>query len=112
MRGRAATFILACILVATARGVYAHPLLAQQGWRDLSPKERYDALQNYWRHERLPEDRRRDVEKRYERWQGMSPDERARIRQNYDRLRQLPPGERERFQRKYEKWKQEGQPPR
>ena len=98
------------VMALSGRSAVGLPLLAQN-WRDLSPKERYDALQNYRQHERLPEDRQRDIEKRYERWQGMSPDERDRVRQNYERFRQLPPGERERFQRKYDKWRRQGDAP-
>lgn len=99
---------LAGAFLAAASVVSARPLFAQN-WHDLSPKERYNALQNFRRHEQLPEDRQHEVEKRYERWRDMSPDERARVRQNYERFRQLPPQERERFQRKYEKWKQQGE---
>ena len=85
------------------------PLLAQN-WRELSPGERYETLQNYQQHERLPEDSRRAIEQRYRRWQQMSPDERARVRENYQRLQQLPPQERDRIQRKYEKWRQQEAP--
>jgi hypothetical protein len=111
MNRRVASLIaaIACVSLATT-AAWAHPLLAG-GWRDLSPKERYDTMQNYWRHERLPQERQKDIEQQYERWRSMPPDERDRVRQNYERLRQLPPGERERFQRKYEKWKQQGEPP-
>ena len=105
------TLAMAWALAGSARGAHAQPFLAQN-WRDLSPKQRYDAMQNYWQHERLPQDRQQDIEKRYERWQSMSPEERARIRENYERFRQLPPGERQRFERKYEKWKQQNEPPR
>lgn len=89
------------------------PLLAQaQSWKELSPTERYDALQNYQHHQQLPADRQEDVERRYERWRNMPPDERARVRRNYDRLQHLPPKEREQFERKYEKWrKQRAVPP-
>src|SRR5437867_12542687 len=74
---------IASALVISARDASAFPLLAQS-WRELNPKQRYDALQNYKRHQQLPEEQQRDVEKRYERWQGLSPEERARIRENYD----------------------------
>jgi uncharacterized protein DUF3106 len=97
----------ACLSFPTR--VAAFPLLAQN-WRELSPGERYDTLKNYQQHERLPEDGRRDVEKRYERWQQMSPDERDHIRQNYQRFQQLPPQERARIQQKYEKWRQQAEP--
>lgn len=107
------TIVLAVFVLTTSLAhpcpVAAFPLLAQN-WRELSPGERYDALQNYRQHERLPEDSRRDIEKRYERWQQMSPDERERVRQNYDRLQRMPPQERARMQRKYEKWRQQGTP--
>ena len=107
-----ATFALTVALVLSGgpQVVPAWPLFAQN-WRDLGPRERYDAMQNYWNHQRLPEDRKRDIENRYEHWQQLPPDERARIRQNFERFRQLPPQERERFQRKYDKWKQQAGPP-
>jgi len=97
------------VLVVTL--AVAGPLRAQN-WKDFSPKERYDALQNYQRHQQLPEERQKDVEQGYERWRKMPPDERARVRKNYDRLQRLPPKEREQFDRKYEKWRQQhDQPP-
>jgi hypothetical protein len=110
MQGGTAALTLLVLATCFAGPVAAFPLLAQN-WRELSPGERYETLQNYQQHERLPEDSRRAIEKRYERWQQMSPDERARIRQNYQRLQQLPPQERDRIQRKYEKWRQQEAPP-
>lgn len=95
------------LLLAGMAVLCTRPLHAQE-WHELSPKERYDALQNYWRYQRLPEDRQRDVDKGYERWRNMPPNERQRVRQNYERLRQLRPQERERFERKYQKWRQQG----
>ena len=82
-----------------------------EGWRDLSPKERYQSMQNYWHHQQLPQERQREIEQRYEHWRSMSPDERARVRQNYERFKKLPPQERERFQRKYDKWRRQGEVP-
>jgi hypothetical protein len=76
-----------------------------QGWQDLSPRQRYDALRNYREHEQLPRERQDEIEKRYERWQTMPETERDRIRRNYERYRALPSPEREQFQRKYERWK-------
>jgi hypothetical protein len=103
--------LLACSFIAGVRLVSAQTGL-DRGWRDLSPKQRYESLQNYWHHERLPQERQREIEQRYERWRSMSPDERARVRQNYERFRKLPPQERERFQRKYDKWREQGETPR
>jgi len=114
MKGRAATFgfMLSGLVVASLVGS-VRPIVAQN-WHDLGPKERYDAMQNYWRHQRLPEDRQRAVEEHYERWRTLPPDQRDRVRQNYERFRQLPPQERERFEKKYQKWKEQAppQPPR
>jgi|SRR5579862_401728 len=98
-----------CVGLFVARAACGFPLLAQN-WRDLGPKERYDAMQNYRRHEQLPADRQRDIENRYQQWRNMSPDERNRVRQNYERFKQLPPQERERFERKYQKWRRETPP--
>ena len=111
MQGRTAawTFLVVATCFAGLGRARAFPQLAQN-WRELSPGERYETLQNYQQHERLPEDSRRAIEKRYERWQQMSPGERERIRQNYQRLQQLPPQERERIQRKYEKWRAQEAP--
>lgn len=110
MSARAATTALLVLgaLCAVVSAVPARVLVAER-WHDLSPKQRYRTLQNYWRHQQLPADRQRDIEQRYQRWRGMSPEERARIQQNYERFRQLPPEERERFQRKYDKWRQHGE---
>jgi hypothetical protein len=103
-------WLLACAAAFTVRAALGLPLLAQN-WRDLSPRERYDAMQNYRQHEQLPPDRQQDMERRYEQWRNLPPDERARVRQNYERFRQMPPQERERFERKYEKWRRHTQPP-
>ena len=104
------TVCLAAVVVAIPAAL-AQPRLAE-GWHDLSPRQRYQTLQNYWQHEQLPQDRQREIEQRYERWRSMSPDERARVRQNFERFRKLPPQERERFQRKYRKWREHDEPPR
>jgi len=104
MQGRPLVVLVVATCCAGPCRAAAFPLLAQN-WRELSPGERYETLQNYQQHERLPEDSRRAIEKRYERWQQMSPDERERIRQNYQRLQHLSPQERDRIQRKYEKWR-------
>jgi len=98
-----------CVVTCVGRPLKALPLLAQN-WRDLSPRERYDAMQNYRRHEQLPAERQHDIENRYQQWRNMSPGERDRVRQNYERFKQMPPQERERFERKYQKWRRETPP--
>ena len=108
-RLRACGLALGWILL-TGPAATASDLLFAQNWRDLSPKERYDAMQNYWRHEQLPQERKHDIEERYQRWRTMPPNQRDRIRQNFERMQQLPPQERNRLERKYEKWKQQETP--
>jgi len=101
---------LVCALTFTAYAANGFPLLAQN-WQDLSPRERYDTLQNYRRHEQLPADRQRDIEQNYDQWRNMPPDQRDRVRQNYERFKQMPPQEQERFERKYQKWRSQTPPP-
>ena len=89
----------ACLLAVPAM---ARPLRLAQGWREYSPRERYDALRNYRNYEALPNDRRENVERNYQRWQAMPPQERDRIRQNYQRYQQLPPDQRNRLKQRYQ----------
>ena len=98
------------IVLATAQLAWAQPA-RDRGWKELGPRERYDALQNYRRYERLPEERQRSLDQGYERWRTLPPGERDRVRQNYERLQKLPPPQRQQFERKYEKWKRRTQPP-
>jgi hypothetical protein len=71
-----------------------------QGWRDLSPKERGEALRNYERFQKMPPDQRREVERNYDRWQTLPRREKERLRSNYQRYRDLPPEERRRYDRR------------
>ena len=75
---------------------------AQQRWQDYSPRQRYDALQNYKRHEHLPEKRREDIERNYQRWRSLPEQERNRIRRNYHRFQEMPPAERQRLERRHQ----------
>jgi len=99
--------LLFCEVCGTASATWAQAFPVKR-WREQNPKERYETLQNYWQHQKLPTDRQREIEQRYERWREMSPDERERVRQNYKRFQQLPPEERQRFDRKYDKWRKKG----
>jgi hypothetical protein len=92
------------LLLLNAAPVRAQSLWAQN-WQDYSPSERYEALRNYRRHQKLPRDEQRAVEQQYQRWQGLPEGERDRIRRNYDRYRELPQTERDQFERKYRAWK-------
>ncbi|OFV87481.1 MAG: hypothetical protein A3J75_03490 [Acidobacteria bacterium RBG_16_68_9] len=98
------------LLVAHGAAV-GFPLLAQN-WQEYSPGERYEALRNYRRHQKLPRRDQQEVERQYQRWQNLEPDKRARIRENYERYRSLPPGEQDQFERRYRSWKRQQEPAR
>ena len=76
-----------------------------QSWRDLSPKERSRALENYQRFQKLSPKGRRGIEERYHRWQQLPDQERDRIRRNYKRYRDMDSDEKEEFNRKYKRWR-------
>ena len=80
----------------------AAPVRPVQSWNDYSPRERYEALRNYRRHEQLPEDRQQKVEKEYERWKAMPEEQRQKIRENYERYQNLSPREQDRLERRYQ----------
>jgi hypothetical protein len=110
VRGTVKGLFIFITLCAIGRSASARMLIAER-WHDLSPRQRYQTLQNYWEHQQLPAERQREIEQRYERWRGMSPEERSRIQQNYQRFQQLPPQEQEQLQRKYDHWRQKGKRP-
>jgi hypothetical protein len=94
-------------LVLVIAAPVAAQLLPAGEWQNYGPSERYEALRNYRRHEKLPRDEQRAVEKHYQRWKQLPEDERERIRRNYERYRDLPQNERDQFERKYRAWKRE-----
>lgn len=97
---------LAALLVATALLAPASSVVARD-WDRYGPRERSEAMRNYEEHRRLPPERRREVERQYQRWQGMPEDERKRARENYERLQQLSPEQRREFDQKFERWQRE-----
>jgi hypothetical protein len=101
--------IATCVLLLslTAVGAAGGQTQFAQGWREYSPSDRYEALRNYRRHQKLPREEQRAVERQYQRWQRMPDGERDRIRENYNRFRDLPQGERDQFERKYRAWKRD-----
>lgn len=82
-----------------------------QSWKDMSPRQRYDAMQNYRRFEQQPTNQQHKLQENYQRWQGLSPQEQERLRHNYERWQQMPPAEQRRLEEKYERWKKEGEDP-
>ncbi|HTO58516.1 MAG TPA: DUF3106 domain-containing protein [Pseudomonadales bacterium] len=91
--------LVAFLLAAPA---FASPLRLAQGWREYSPRERYNALQNYRHYQALPNERRENVERNYQKWQAMPEQERERMRQNFQRYQQLPPEQRSRLRQRYQ----------
>ncbi|HXG19612.1 MAG TPA: DUF3106 domain-containing protein [Methylomirabilota bacterium] len=80
------------------------PQLIEQNWQDLSPQERARALENYKRFKRLPPEKQRTLEEKYNRWMQLPDEERDRIRRNYDRYRRMDSDQKEDFWRKYKYW--------
>src|SRR5947207_3085019 len=54
---------------------------------------------------KLPKQRQKNRERRYQQFRDMPPQERQRLRQNYDTYRGLPPRQRQEFIDKYHRWK-------
>lgn len=94
------------LLLAMPRTVWADP------WQDMSPRQRYDALQNYYDYQSQPQERRDQVQRDYERWQQLPPQEQERLRRNFEKWQRMPPEEQQQLQRKYETWKRRDEAPR
>ena len=82
-----------------------HRQLIGQDWYELSPQERSRALDNYHRFQKLPLERQRALEERYNQWQQLPTEEQDRIRQNYRRYRGMNSDEKEDFSRRYKHWR-------
>lgn len=83
--------------------VYLH--LIGQDWYELSPQERSRALDNYRRFQKLPPERKHELEERYNQWQQLPSEEQDRIRQNYRRYRDMNSDQKEDFSRRYKHWR-------
>lgn len=89
----AATAILAASLHSPVQQVrsdepYKHPQLAES-WDDLTPSQRERALRNYQSYQKLPADKKRDIDQRYEKWKKLAPSDQDRYRQKHDKYRGL-----------------------
>lgn len=70
----------------------AHPypsnlLQIAESWDDLSSSQRDRALRNYQRYLELPPEKKRDIDKRYEKWKTLPRDDRERFRRKHDEYR-------------------------
>lgn len=81
-------------------------------WQDMSPRQRYDAMRNYYDYNQQPQERREKLQHDYERWQQLPPQEQERVRRNFEKWQRMPPEEQQRLERKYETWKRREQAPR
>jgi len=106
-RGRLSIALSASLFFWCFRGV-----AGAQEWRDMSPKQRYDAMQNYWDYEKRPEPERQQMEEQYQQFQALPPADQERVRKNYERWQNLPDADRRRFERKYEKWRRQEAAPK
>jgi hypothetical protein len=64
----------------------SRPQLAES-WDDLSPSQRERALRNYKSYQALPADKKRDIDRRYEKWKKLPPSDQDRYRQKHDQYR-------------------------
>ena len=90
--------------LAQAQGLPTVQLI-EQDWYQLSPQERSRALDNYRRFQKLPPERQRALEDRYNQWQQLPPEEQDRLRQNYRRYRDMNSDQKEDFSRRYKHWR-------
>jgi hypothetical protein len=80
------TAVLALSLQGPAvvdRGDVAHPVVVAESWDDLNQSQRDRALKNYQRYMQLPEEKRRNIDQRYERWKKMPDRDRDRYRRKH-----------------------------
>jgi hypothetical protein len=62
------------------------PQLAES-WDDLSPSQRERALRNYQNYQELPADKKRDIDRHYEKWKKLPRGDQERYRQKHDEYR-------------------------
>ena len=57
-----------------------------ESWDDLSPSQRDRALKNYQRYMDLPQEKRHDIDRRYEKWKNLPPVDQERFRKKHQGL--------------------------
>jgi hypothetical protein len=55
-----------------------------KSWDDLNPTERERALRNYQNYMALPQEKRHDIDRRYEKWKSLPPSDQDRYRRKHD----------------------------
>jgi len=84
-----AAAVLAVALQAPVTPMGRHSVAPWQqlaeSWDDLSPTQRDRALKNYRDYMQLPQEKRHDIDRRYEKWKQLPQGDRERFRQKHDR---------------------------
>jgi Protein of unknown function (DUF3106) len=57
------------------------------GWDDLTPVEKERARQNYKAYQKLPPEKRHDIDQLYEKWRKLLPSDRERFRKKHNEYR-------------------------
>ena len=75
--------------IRTPERAYRPPVLRQvaDGWDDLSGSQRERAIHNYQRYLELPDEKRRDIDQRYEKWKKLPRSDKDRFRKKHDEYR-------------------------
>jgi hypothetical protein len=105
---RVAVAVIAVVGVSSVGAAQPGSMRFAQNWDDLSPDQRNRALENYQRYKKLPEEKRRSLDRSYDRWRGMDPRNQERVRRNYESYRQLDKQQRKDFGKRYEQWRKGG----
>jgi hypothetical protein len=56
-------------------------------WDQLSPDQQDKAIRNYGRYLQMPDEKRRSVDKRYEKWRRLRPEDQERFRHRHEEYR-------------------------
>jgi Protein of unknown function (DUF3106) len=80
-----------CLSLASPGPVRAHAsshvVQLAESWDDLSPAQRDRALHNYQQYRDLPAEKKRDMDRRYDRWKNLPRSDQERLRHKHDEYR-------------------------
>ena len=85
----AAVLTLSLHVPPMARAEALRPRLQQiaEHWDELSDSQRNRALRNYRQYNQLPADKKRNIDKHYEKWKKMPRSDQDRYRRKHDEYR-------------------------
>lgn len=91
-------------VASAAKGAVAPPVAARASeldrWDKMTPVERQKVL------DRLPVDRRKRLEEKFQMYSSLSPVEQQKLRQEYSRFRLMPPARQEVLRKLYKEFEQ------